>query len=158
MADFNIAIDLVLDHEGGYINNTNDVGGETNYGISKNSYPNLDIINLTKEQAKQIYKNDYWIRIKGDLILDQNFANSFLDFAVNVGVMTAIKIVQRSFGLNIDGIIGNKTLTAINSNFNSNINKIFAKNKISYYIDIIKRKPDQLIFLNGWINRTIDLI
>ena len=53
---FNEIIEKVLEHEGGYVNDPHDAGGETNYGIAKRWYPNVDIKNLTKEQAKKIYK------------------------------------------------------------------------------------------------------
>ncbi len=60
------AISFVLKWEGGYSNDPYDSGGETKYGISKRSYPNLDIKNLTLEQAKEIYKRNYWDKIDGD--------------------------------------------------------------------------------------------
>jgi len=57
----------ILRHEGGYVNNPNDPGGETKYGISKRSYPNVDIKNLTPEQALEIYHRDFWPRIPAHL-------------------------------------------------------------------------------------------
>ena len=60
------AVKEVLKIEGGYVNNPNDRGGETKYGISKRAYPNVDIKNLTLDKAKQIYYNDYWYNIKLD--------------------------------------------------------------------------------------------
>ena len=56
--DFNEAIEIVLKHEGGYVNDIDDPGGETMMGISKKAYPNLDIKNLTKEDVKNIYYKD----------------------------------------------------------------------------------------------------
>ena len=57
---FNKIIEKVLEHEGGYVNDPKDLGGETKYGITKRFYPDVDIKNLTKEQAKTIYHTDYW--------------------------------------------------------------------------------------------------
>ena len=57
---FDDIIEVVLEHEGGYVHDPKDLGGETNFGIAKRFYPDVDIKNLTKEQAKQIYKKDYW--------------------------------------------------------------------------------------------------
>ena len=57
---FDEIIEVVLEHEGGYVNDPHDAGGETNFGIAKRWYPDVDIKNLTKEQAKKIYHQDYW--------------------------------------------------------------------------------------------------
>ena len=68
---FDEIIEKVLEHEGGYVNDPDDAGGETNYGIAKRWYPNVDIKNLTKEQAKKIYHTDYWRRGKCDEVPPQ---------------------------------------------------------------------------------------
>ena len=60
LTTFNEIIEVVLEHEGGYVNDPTDLGGETNFGITKRFYPDVDIKNLTKEGAKEIYKRDYW--------------------------------------------------------------------------------------------------
>lgn len=66
--NFEKAVAFVLRHEGGYTNDNRDPGGETKFGISKRAYPSLDIKNLTEEQAKVIYRRDYWDRAGcGDL-------------------------------------------------------------------------------------------
>ena len=65
---FDDAIGIVLKHEGGYVNDKNDPGGETRYGISKRAYPDLDIKNLTISQATEIYKKDYWVKGKCDKV------------------------------------------------------------------------------------------
>ena len=57
--EFNEIIEKVLEHEGGYVNDKDDLGGETKYGITKRFYPNLDIKNLSREQAKEIYKKEF---------------------------------------------------------------------------------------------------
>ena len=68
---FDEIIDNVLESEGGYVNDKNDAGGETNLGISKRAYPDLDIKNLTREQAKQLYYQDYWTPSKADQLFHQ---------------------------------------------------------------------------------------
>jgi len=87
--NFDIAFDRLMGHEGGYVNNPNDPGGETNWGISKRSYPDVDIKNLTREDAKVIYKRDYWDKIDGDH-LPLSIAFQLFDFAVNSSVDTAL--------------------------------------------------------------------
>lgn len=99
---FDDAFDRLLGHEGGYVNNSRDPGGETNWGISKRSYPNLDIKNLTREQAAAIYRRDFWNRINGDRLYD-GVAYQLFDFAVNSGFETAIRYYQRALGVADDG-------------------------------------------------------
>jgi lysozyme family protein len=87
VADFNIAVKLVLVHEGGYTPGLpGDPGGETNFGIAKRWHPNLDIKNLTPEQASAIYHKEYW---SFDDVADQQLANCALDCAVNQGQAVA---------------------------------------------------------------------
>jgi lysozyme family protein len=99
---FDVACDRVLGHEGGYVNDPHDPGGETNWGISKRSYPHVDIKALTRDQAKAIYKKDVWVPIKGDTVYD-GVAYQLFDFAVNSGIQTAIRYLQRAVGVADDG-------------------------------------------------------
>ena len=70
MSKFDEIIEGVLKHEGGYVNDPTDLGGETNFGITKRFYPDVDIKNLTEEGAKEIYKRDYWDKNKVDDVPD----------------------------------------------------------------------------------------
>lgn len=99
---FDDVFDRLIGHEGGYINDPNDAGGETNWGISKRSYPNLNIKSLTRDQAKEIYRRDFWERINGDKLYD-GVAFQVLDFAVNSGIETAVRGLQRAVGAADDG-------------------------------------------------------
>ena len=93
--NFDKIIEKVLEHEGGYVNDPNDLGGETNYGITKRFYPDVDIKNLTREQAKDIYKRDYWDKNRVES-LPENLWHIFFDMCVNMGRGTAVKILQRA--------------------------------------------------------------
>ena len=110
---WNTAINLTLGFEGGYVNDRKDRGGETKYGVSKKAYPDLDIKNLTIEEAKKIYKKDYWDRCKCQFIPDA-LSIALFDFAVNSGTKRAIKHLQKALGVTEDGIIGNQTIGACN--------------------------------------------
>lgn len=99
---FDTSIDRVLGHEGKYSNDTDDPGGETNWGISKRSYPHLDIKNLTREQAIEIYRRDFWEYIHADKLFP-SVAYQALDFAVNSGIHTAIRYLQRALCVADDG-------------------------------------------------------
>lgn len=111
MNAFDFAVGMVLQNEGGYVNHPADPGGETKYGITKRQYPDLDIANLTIEQAKEIYKRDYWNAISGDR-LPQRVAALVFDSAVNQGPKRAIRFMQTALGVEADGIIGPRTLNA----------------------------------------------
>jgi len=110
--DFHVAINRLLGNEGGYVDDPHDPGGETNWGISKRSYPTVDIKELTREQAIALYKRDFWDAARLD---EQAFGVGFqmLDFAVNSGISTAIRALQRAVGCADDGHIGPVTLAAV---------------------------------------------
>ena len=88
-------IEITLHHEGGYVHDPKDLGGETNFGIAKRWYPDLDIKNLTEEEAAEIYKKDYWDKYKLDEI-PENLQHIYFDMVVNMGVRNAGKIIQRA--------------------------------------------------------------
>lgn len=100
--NFDTAFERVVGLEGGYSNDPEDPGGETNWGISKRQYPHLDIRNLTREQVKPIYLNDFWNRIHADELYD-GVAYQTFDFAVNSGIETAIRKLQTAVGVADDG-------------------------------------------------------
>ncbi len=100
--NFDLAFDRLVTSEGGYVNDPADPGGETKFGISKRSYPNVDIKNLTRDQAKAIYLRDFWALINADKLYD-GVAFQLLDFAVNSGISTAIRYFQRALGVADDG-------------------------------------------------------
>ncbi len=100
MITFDKAFDRLMGHEGGYSNDPRDPGGETNWGISKRSYPHVDIKGLTREGAKAIYENDFWVSL-GDMSPAVKY--QVFDFAVNSGVQTATRKLQAVVGVADDG-------------------------------------------------------
>lgn len=109
MSFFDECFTRLLGNEGGYVNNPKDLGGETNWGISKRSYPELDIKNLTQDAAKAIYKRDFWEKCRCDE-LPPVVAFAIFDCAVNSGNLQAVKLLQKTVGVAEDGIIGPVTL------------------------------------------------
>lgn len=109
--NFDTAFDRTVGIEGGYVNDPNDPGGETKFGISKRSYPDVDIANLTRDQAKAIYLRDFWDRIHADQLADGVAFQAF-DFAVNSGIETAVRKLQRAVGVADDGHWGPHTQAA----------------------------------------------
>ena len=91
--DFQAAIKLLLELEGGYVNHESDPGGATRYGISQRSYPNLDIENLTKAQAISIYRRDYWEPV-AKRVTDPAMRIMIFDSAVNHGLNRALSWLE----------------------------------------------------------------
>lgn len=100
--DFDMAFDRLMGVEGGYTDGKGDPGGETNWGISKRAYPDVDIKGLSKEQAKAIFRRDFWNRISAEALFD-GVAYQVSDFAYNSGIETAIRYLQRAVGAADDG-------------------------------------------------------
>ena len=157
MKNFNEIIEKVLEHEGGYVNDPTDLGGETKYGITKRFYPNVDIKNLTIEQAKEIYKKDYWDKNKVES-LPQNLWHIYFDMCVNMGKRTAVKVLQRAANnrgkdLEVDGGLGPKTIEALNG---VELDRVRAF-RVKYYVDLITAKPEQEKFYLGWFRRATEV-
>ena len=113
MADrFSVIFERVIGHEGEYVNDPRDPGGETKYGISKRSYPDLDIAALTMDEAREIYRDDYWLATGCDL-LPAGIDYAVFDAAVNAGKSRAVKWLQEAVGTASDGRIGPATRAAI---------------------------------------------
>ena len=159
MADFQEAIKIVLVHEGGFVDDKCDPGGMTKYGISQKSYPHEDIASLTIDKAKQIYKKDYWVPIKGDDIKCQKIANKLLDMAVLVGIRNAVVCLQRALYScdtmdklsSIDGIIGDRTLYALNNNAEYVIIPAFKSECAGYFRCLNNEK-----YISGWLQRAYE--
>ena len=149
MASFELAIPTVLSNEGGYVNDPSDSGGETNFGISKRSYPSIDIKNLTKESASDIYRRDFW---KFDGISDQNVATKIFDAFVNGG-RAAIKVAQSIVSTPEDGNYGPHTEAAINAVNPSQFLSEYREALVQRYERIVEDNPDNEKFLKGWLRR-----
>lgn len=111
MTTFDKAFEILIGHEGGYVNDLADRGGETKYGISKRAYPHIDITNLTLAQAKNIYRTDYWDKVNCSS-LPPDLALLVFDAAVNNGVSAASRWLQGAANVAVDGAIGPKTIAA----------------------------------------------
>ena len=157
LIEFDKIIEVVLEHEGGYVNDPKDPGGETNFGIAKRSNPDVDIKNLTIEQAKEIYKSKYWDKNKVEKLPEQ-LRHIYFDMCVNMGRGRAGKIIQRAANnrgheLVVDGALGPVTLGKIN---NVELERVRAF-RIKYYADLVTRKPDLEKFYFGWFRRSLEV-
>lgn len=142
--------------EGGYVNHPNDPGGETKFGITKRSYPDINIKMLTEENAKKIYWNDWWMEYKYQEIKHGLIAAKTFDFAVNMGPSGGHKCLQRAikgcgFNIVVDGVLGPITRQHAAS---CDPEKIFPAMCVAaelHYRSISKNTSDD--FIKGWLNR-----
>ncbi len=155
MADYREAILIVIEDEGGYVNDPDDVGGETKYGISKLAYPDLDIKNVSLEDAMIIYKEDYWNRVRGDSIDDQPMANALLGCAVNIGVRRASKLMQQASGAKEDGVIGPMSIGCMNYEVWEGARERFIINWLKFYRRKVAVEPSRRKYFFGWVSRVL---
>jgi hypothetical protein len=158
---FDNAISKTLLNEGGYVNDPDDHGGETKYGISKGAHPDVDIKNLTVDQAKRIYYREYWKILNLDDVYNPEVAAKIFDICVNFGEEQAREIVKRA----LMSVYGKRSLFDDHANWKF---AIFLINNISnteaflvairseqaaVYRMIVQKDETQNKFLNIWLNR-----
>lgn len=157
---FNVAFQQLLILEGGYINDESDPGGETKYGISKRAYPLEDIQGLTIERAQALYYRDFWGPLKCDSIFNHSIAIEVFQSGVNLGGVSAVKIVQHAINalgsaqLVEDGIMGLVTLSFLNAYAHpDDLLKVMSALQLCRYVEIAHSTPSLKKFLRGWIKR-----
>lgn len=157
--NFLYAVEIVLKHEGGYVEEPADPGGRTNFGISQRSYPNLNIKELTRDDAIRIYHRDWWGRFKYEEIKNRVVAAKVMDMAVNMGPQRAHTLLQQALHavgqrhVAIDGIIGPQTIGAVNKATQEPLLAALRAEAASYYRALVQRNPNLVKFRNGWLNR-----
>lgn len=174
MANFLSAFQKVLKHEGGYVQDPNDPGGETYKGVARNIFSKWDgwvTVDLLKKQPnfpssldanvelqeriQDFYRINFWDRIKGDDILNDDIAMSIFDFAVNAGVGTSASLAQMVVGAETDGVIGNQTVEKINAFEADHFLAAFTVAKIARYTAIVKKRPSSQKYFYGWVRRAL---
>ncbi len=158
LVEFDDIIEKVLEHEGGYVDDPTDAGGETKYGISKRAYPDEDIKELTVERAKELYKRDYWDRFRTGSLPDR-LRHIYVDMCINMGGGRAIKILQEACNsknankIDVDGGIGPATIKAASSVEPFRLRAY----RVMFYAELVMKKPDQERFWVGWFRRSCEV-
>lgn len=174
MADFNYAIRVILKHEGGWVSDPADPGGETNFGISmliigrekitdeelgvKNTGPGW-LKNMKVENASAIYKKYFWDRYGYDRIVDDRVATKICDAGINFGSARAHRMAQfvcnqiRGSFLKEDGIIGKDTIKIINLINPEEFISVYSDRMMEYYQSIVDKTPRLKKFLWIWEKR-----
>ena len=147
--NFDEAFTRLLGHEGRYVNNPKDPGGETNWGVSKRSYPNVDIKALTQDGAKDIYLRDFW-RPLGDTHPAIKF--QAFDFAVNSGIQTAIRKLQTAIGVADDGHWGPMSASRLAGLDLSDALMLYLAERL----DFMRKLSTWPSFSSGWAGRVAD--
>lgn len=145
---FERAFDRLMGHEGGYVNDPADPGGETKWGISKRAYPAISIAALTREDAREIYLRDFWARVNADSLPD-GVAWQLLDFAVNSGIETAVRYLQRALGVADDGYWGPASQAASDAASESDIVMMLNAERLDF-MTRLRNWPDHG---RGWARR-----
>ena len=174
---YSSAFSFVLKNEGGYANDPHDRGGETNMGITAGTmrrayYGGLvshsDVKTLTRSEAAVIYERYYW-QPSHACDIDAPLCTLHFDAAVNHGLGGAARLLQKTINnyaakagidvsVDVDGAVGVKTLTALNVciAYRGNLSlicEIYCNERADYFRAIVRSRPDQSRYLDGWLRR-----
>jgi lysozyme family protein len=162
VSDFQAAVtDLIDRWEGGYVNDPSDPGRETKYGISKRSYPELDIANLTKNEAASIYLHDWWTPLLIWSVNDQAVATKMLNMAVNMGDGPAVRSWQRALNYihdptAVDGVMGPATLARVNQAPPDLLLEALRAYHARHYIELVEGPDPRFTkFSIDWLRRAM---
>lgn len=149
---FDEAFERLIGHEGGYVNHPNDPGGETNWGITKRTARESGYVGnmreLTREQAREIYRVAYWDRARCDEF-DGAIAFQVFDAAVNHGIGNSIRFLQRAANVADDGVIGPVTMQAVKAMTVTDVLARFNAARLTFYTNLSTWST----FGRGWARR-----
>lgn len=176
-AQFDPAYEKTLIHEGGYVNDPSDPGGETYKGVSRKNWSvwrgwqNIDLAkrqpnfpaNLEKDidlqgAVKEFYLSEFWNKMYGDKLEKQAVANSIFDFAVNAGLKVSICLAQMAVSTDADGIVGDNTIKALNDCDEHQFLTSFALAKIARYTHLAQKNSALRKYMFGWVSRALETI
>lgn len=167
MAEFRISLEMVLRHEGGFVDNPRDLGGATNHGISARMLSaymkqpvSVDQMKMmTLDQASHIYRSVFWDAINLSSIKSQALATVVFDLAVLRGTPMIVRNIQEIINVPVDGILGSQTIQAINQFIDPTWLglKLIEESQLSFANTCVKLS-EQIRFLPGWLRRSHDLL
>lgn len=183
MSNFDQAFDIVLGLEGGFVDHGADPGGPTNMGISLryllrrgdldgdgvldgdlDGDGDVDIDDIKAVEAadaKALYNSGFWTPNRLYQVPNQAIATKVFDMAVNMGSKQAWRITQRACNrfeeiqLEVDGIVGPKTLDAVNNLASPELLDVLREQQLAFYERLVNNKPDLAVFMTGWTNRAM---
>lgn len=164
MASSSKLVPFILQWEGGFVNDPLDLGGATNKGITIGTFTEYkrrkglkaptvqDLKNISSEDWHEVFKGLYWDRWKADEIKNQSVANILVDWVWASG-SHGIKRPQRILGVTADGIVGSKTIAALNAKDPAELFKMIKADRIKFIDEICEKRPANNRFKKGWLNR-----
>ena len=171
MARIENSMPFLLQNEGGFVNDPADPGGATKYGITRATLSHYrgrrcsveDVQNLTVAEATKIYRLNYWNVLNLDLVVIQKIATAIFDMAVVRGPSTAAMYAQQAlvrlnYTLPVDGHIGVRTLSALNTADPTAFLREFERLSEQGFLAIVQAKPERRRFLRGWLARARRLL
>lgn len=159
-SNYEAALSAEFKEEGGYVDHPDDPGGATNMGITHKvlatergvtPYWKLDkaeVKNLTREEAANIYRKNYWDLIKGD-DLPSGVDMAVFDFAVNSGPARAAKALQRIVKAKVDGLIGPETLRLVDDLVEADVINLLCDDRLAF----LQKLSTFAVFGKGWTAR-----
>jgi lysozyme family protein len=167
---FPLAIPAVLQHEGGFVNDANDPGGATDFGVSlrwlkaqglltelehstATDDPITAVKKMTQEDASAFYQKFWWDAYGYGTVDAQNVANKILDMSVNLGAPRTHRMVQAAVGVKSDGVLGPTTYGEINHTQGTSLILTLKNTQASFYRNLVAKKPQMNEFLAGWLRR-----
>lgn len=144
-----------MDREGGYVNDPNDPGGETKFGISKRQHPTLNIRELSRQRAHEIYLQDYYIPAQVSII-PETLREIYFDMVVHMGQKRAIRILQNAIAnkgrnVRVDGVLGPNTIALLGGIETDRVRAF----RILYYADLVIRRASLMRYWYGWYRRAV---
>lgn len=156
-----LALKFTLQEEGGYVNNPHDSGGATNHGITQATYdsyrdsmklPRQSVSLITDAEVRTIYDEMYWQPAKCPQLHSPLDVCHF-DWTVNHGVPGAIKTLQAALGVEADGVWGPQSASALAISDPVETVQVYNQLRRAWYRNRVEQKPDQAVFLKGWLAR-----
>ena len=164
MARLELLVPFIRKWEGGFADDPADRGGATNMGVTLATFRHFygagctvgDLLAMTEVQWLHIFKTGYWDRWQGDRIVSQSLADILVDWVWASGIH-GITRPQRILGVDTDGIVGERTLSALNGSDYERLFHRIKADRIVFVENIVRRDPSQRRFLRGWLNRIDDM-
>lgn len=171
MTAYDAAFEKTLAHEGGYVDDPDDPGGATNYGVSlrwlraegididgDGDVDADDIAAIDTEDAKAIYHEHWWLKYRYDEVTVPEIAAKIFDLSVNMGPVQAHKLVQKAcntcgHALVVDGILGSRSIATVNSSYAVQLLDAIREHAADFYTTLVEERPELAKYLNGWLRR-----